>query len=93
MMDTNFAGTKFAQVGLAGALDRELRERGIRVTAVCPAGVHTEFAMGTDRAPDSPFLETFLRPEDVGFAIVTVLRQPRRVRTTLWAMWSMGQQS
>ncbi len=88
-----YAGTKFAQVGLAGALDRELRERGIRVTAVCPAGVHTEFAMGTGRAPDSPVLETFLRPEDVGFAIVTVLRQPRRVRTTLWAMWSMGQQS
>ena len=26
-------------------------------------------------------------------AIVSVLRQPRRVRTTLWAMWSMGQQS
>ena len=88
-----YAGTKFAQVGLAGALDRELRERGIRVTAVCPAGVHTNFAMGTGREPDSEFLSTFLRPEDVAFAIVTVLRQPRRVRTTLWSMWSMGQQS
>jgi 3-oxoacyl-[acyl-carrier protein] reductase len=88
-----YAGTKFAQVGLAGALDRELRERGIRVTAVCPAGVHTSFAMGTGREPDSDFLASFLRPEDVGFAIVTVLRQPRRVRTTLWSLWSMGQQS
>lgn len=88
-----YAGTKFAQVGLAGALDRELRERGIRVTAVCPAGVHTNFAMGTGREPDSAFLASFLRPEDVGFAIVTVLRQPRRVRTTLWSLWSMGQQS
>jgi len=28
-----YAGTKFAQVGLAGSLDRELREKGIRVTA------------------------------------------------------------
>jgi len=88
-----YAGTKFAQVGLAGALDRELRERGIRVTAICPAGVHTEFAMGTGRTPDSPSLATFLRPEDVAFAILTVLRQPRRVRTTLWSLWSMGQQS
>jgi NADP-dependent 3-hydroxy acid dehydrogenase YdfG len=88
-----YAGTKFAQVGLAGSLDRELRERGIRVTAVCPAGVHTEFAMGTGRAPDSPFLSDFLRPEDVAHAVVTVLRQPRRVRTTLWSLWSMGQQS
>jgi 3-oxoacyl-[acyl-carrier protein] reductase len=88
-----YAGTKFAQVGLAGSLDRELRERGIRVTAVCPAGVHTDFAMGTGREPDSPFLADFLRPEDVAFAIVTVLRQPRRVRTTLWSLWSMRQQS
>jgi len=88
-----YAGSKAAQVGLAGSLDRELRERGIRVTAICPAGVHTEFAMGTGRTPDSPSLATYLRPEDVAFAIVTVLRQPRRVRTTLWSLWSMGQQS
>ncbi len=88
-----YAGTKFAQVGLAGSLDRELREDGIRVTAICPAGVHTEFAMGTGRTEDDPELATYLRPEDVAFAIVTVLRQPRRVRTTLWAMWSMGQGS
>ena len=88
-----YAGTKFAQIGLAGALDRELRARGIRVTAICPAGVHTEFAMGTGRTEDSPELADYLRPEDVAHAIVSVLRQPRRVRTTLWAMWSMGQQS
>ena len=88
-----YAATKFAQVGLAGALDRELRERGVRVTAICPAGVDTEFALGTGRTPGSPVLETYLRPEDVAFAVVTVLRQPRRVRTTLWAMWSMAQQS
>ena len=88
-----YAGTKFAQVGLAGSLDRELREDGIRVTAICPAGVHTEFAMGTGRTEDDPELATYLRPEDVAHAIVTVLRQPRRLRTTLWAMWSMGQGS
>jgi 3-oxoacyl-[acyl-carrier protein] reductase len=88
-----YAGTKFAQVGLAGSLDRELRPDGIRVTALCPAGVHTEFAMGTGRTEGDPELATYLQPEDVAFAIVTVLRQPRRVRTTLWAMWSMGQGS
>ncbi len=88
-----YAGTKFAQVGLAGGLDRELREKGIRVTAICPAGVDTEFALGTGRTPGEPILETYLRPEDVAFAVVTVLKQPRRVRTTLWSLWSMGQQS
>jgi NADP-dependent 3-hydroxy acid dehydrogenase YdfG len=88
-----YAATKFAQVGLAGALDRELRERGVRVTAICPAGVETEFALGTGRTAGDPSLAAYLRPEDVAHAIVTVLQQPRRVRTTLWAMWSMGQQS
>jgi|NGEPerStandDraft_6_1074524.scaffolds.fasta_scaffold56706_1 NADP-dependent 3-hydroxy acid dehydrogenase YdfG len=88
-----YAGTKFAQVGLAGALDRELREKNIRVTAVCPAGVETEFAIGAGRTAGDPALADYLRPEDVAFAIATVLTQPRRVRTTLWSLWSMGQQS
>jgi 3-oxoacyl-[acyl-carrier protein] reductase len=88
-----YAGTKFAQVGLAGALDRELREKGVRVTAVCPAGVETEFALGAGRTAGDPSLAAYLRPEDVAHAIVTVLQQPRTVRTTLWALWSMGQQS
>ncbi len=88
-----YAGTKFAQVGLAGSLDRELREDGIRVTAICPAGVETEFAIGAGRTEGDPALAAYLRPEDVAFQIVTVLEQPRRLRTTLWAMWSMGQGS
>lgn len=88
-----YAGTKFAQVGLAGALDRELREHGVRVTAICPAGVETEFAIGYGRTEGDPALADYMRPEDVAFTIVTVLKQPRSVRTTMWALWSMGQQS
>ncbi|MDH3426455.1 MAG: SDR family oxidoreductase, partial [Acidimicrobiia bacterium] len=68
-----YAATKFAQVGLAGALDRELREKGVRVTAICPGGTATEFAMGTGRTPDMPGLDNMLRPEDVADAIVSVL--------------------
>lgn len=49
-----YAGTKFAQVGLAGALDRELRAKGVRVTAICPAGTATEFAIGTGRVENDP---------------------------------------
>jgi 3-oxoacyl-[acyl-carrier protein] reductase len=88
-----YAGTKFAQVGLAGALDREVRAEGIRVTTICPAGVHTEFAIGAGRTEGDPSLQDYLRPEDVAHAIVTVLEQPRRVRTTQWHLWSMGQGS
>jgi NADP-dependent 3-hydroxy acid dehydrogenase YdfG len=88
-----YAGTKFAQVGMAGSIERELREHGIRVTVIAPAGVKTEFAIGAGRAEGDPELDTYLLPEDVAAAITTVLQQPRRVRTTLWAMWSMSQGS
>lgn len=88
-----YAATKFAQVGLAGALDREVRAEGIRVSAICPAGVETEFAIGAGRTAGDPALADYLRPADVAHAIVTVLQQPRRVRTTQWQLWSMGQGS
>jgi NADP-dependent 3-hydroxy acid dehydrogenase YdfG len=88
-----YAASKFAQVGLAGALDRELREKGIRVTTIGPAGTTTEFAMGTGRYEGMPELETYLRPEDIAFAIRTVLEQPRRLRTQYWTLWSMAQES
>ena len=86
-----YAATKFAQVGLAGSLDRELREKGIRVTTIGPAGTSTEFAIGAGRTEDMPELQTYLRPEDIAFAIRTVLEQPRRLRTQYWTIWSMAQ--
>lgn len=86
-----YAATKFAQVGLAGSMEKELRSHGIRVTAVCPAGVNTEFALGAGRTPGDEALESYLDPQDVAFQIVTVLQQPRRLRTSLWTMWSMAQ--
>lgn len=88
-----YAGTKHAQVGLAGALDRELRAEGTRVTLICPAGTATEFAIGAGRTEGSPELDAYLRPEDVAHAIHAVLQQPRSVRTTVWQLWSMQQQS
>ena len=88
-----YAATKFAQVGLAGALDREVRDKGVRVTTIGPAGTATEFAIGAGRTEDMPELQTYLRPEDIAFAIRTVLEQPRRLRTQYWTMWSMAQSS
>jgi len=88
-----YAGTKHAQVGLGGSLDRELRAEGIRVTLICPAGTATEFAIGAGRTAGSPDLDAFLRAEDVAHAVRVVLEQPRSVRTTVWQMWSMQQQS
>jgi 3-oxoacyl-[acyl-carrier protein] reductase len=87
-----YAATKFAQVGLAGGLDRELRADGIRVTTLAPGGTATEFAMGAGRTPDMPGLAAMMRPEDVAAAVVTVLRQPTSMRTLVWSMRSMQEE-
>lgn len=84
-----YAATKFAQVGLAGGLDRELREKNIRVSTICPGGVATEFAMGAGRTPDMPGLAEMMRAENIGAAVVTVLRQPASMRTLVWSMRSI----
>lgn len=88
-----YAGTKHAQVGLGGALDRELREKGIRVTLICPAGTMTEFAVGAGRTADDPRAAEWLASEDVAAAMVNTLKLPRSVRTPILTLWSMGQDS
>lgn len=88
-----YASTKFGQVGLAGAVDRELREHKIRVTTICPAAVATEFALGTGREEGMPEMNDWLRPEDIASAITYSLEQPRRLRTTQWAIWSAADAS
>lgn len=88
-----YAGTKHAQVGLGGSLDRELTPRGIRVTLICPAGTATEFAVGMGRTEEDPRFAQWLTSEDVAHAIVTTLQQPRSLRTSIWTLWSMGQES
>ena len=87
-----YAATKFAQVGLAGGLDRELREKNIRVSTICPGGTATEFAMGAGRTPDMPGLADMMRPENIADAIVTVLQQPKSMRTLVWSMRSIQEQ-
>ncbi len=88
-----YAGTKHAQVGFAGGLDRELRSQGVRVALVCPAGTETEFAIGAGRTAGEPQMANYLRSEDIAFQIVQILRQPLSVRTHIWTLWSMQQQS
>lgn len=87
-----YAATKAAQKSLAGCLDLELRERGIRVTTLCPGGIDTGFAIGRGREVGSPEQATMLGPEAVADAIATVLAQPAGVRTTLWGMSSMTEE-
>jgi 3-oxoacyl-[acyl-carrier protein] reductase len=75
-----YCASKFAQVGMTRALDHELREHGIRCTAVCPGGVATDFAMGHGRTPDMPQLPGMMRPDDVADAVLFVVTRARNHR-------------
>ena len=70
-----YCATKFAQVGFAQALDRELRPKGIKVGVICPGGVKTEFALGRGRTEEGVAESGMLEPEDVAGAVLLACTQ------------------
>lgn len=70
-----YCATKFAQVGFAQALDRELREKGIKVGVICPGGVKTEFALGLGRTEESVASSNMLEPQDVADVVLLACSQ------------------
>jgi NADP-dependent 3-hydroxy acid dehydrogenase YdfG len=70
-----YCATKFAQVGFAQALDRELRPNGIKVGLICPGGVKTEFAIGRGRTESGVQSSDMLEAEDVAGAVVLACAQ------------------
>jgi NADP-dependent 3-hydroxy acid dehydrogenase YdfG len=70
-----YCATKFAQVGFAQALDRELREKGIKVGVICPGGVKTEFALGKGRTEESVDSSGMLEPQDVADVVLLACTQ------------------
>jgi 3-oxoacyl-[acyl-carrier protein] reductase len=70
-----YCATKFAQVGFAQALDKELRTQGIKVGVICPGGVKTEFALGRGRTQESVSQSNMLDPEDVADAVLLACTQ------------------
>ncbi len=75
-----YCATKFAQVGFAQALDKELRPHGIKVGVICPGGVKTEFALGKGRTEESVAQSGMLDPEDVASAVLLACTQSPRSR-------------
>ena len=75
-----YCATKFAQVGFAQALDKELRPHGIKVGAICPGGVKTEFALGKGRTEESVAASGMLDPEDVAGVVLMACTQSARSR-------------
>lgn len=75
-----YCATKFAQVGFAQALDKELRPHGIKVGVICPGGVKTEFALGKGRTEESVAQSGMLDPEDVAGAVLLACTQSSHSR-------------
>lgn len=70
-----YCATKFAQVGFAQALDKELRPGGIKVGVICPGGVKTEFAIGAGRTEESVAQSGMLDATDVAGAMLLACTQ------------------
>ena len=83
--------TKFAQVGFAQALDRELRESGIKVGAICPGGVKTEFAIGKGRTEQGVTQSDMLDPEDVAGVVLLACTQSAKSRLIEVQMRTMAE--
>ncbi len=86
-----YCATKFAQVGFAQALDRELRTSGIKVGAICPGGVKTEFALGKGRTVKSVADSTMLDPEDVAGVVLMACTQSTKSRIIEVQMRTMSE--
>ncbi len=86
-----YCATKFAQVGFAQGLDKELRPLGIKVGVICPGGVKTEFALGKGRTEQSVAESDMIDPGDVASAVLLACTQSPRSRIIEVQMRTMGE--
>ncbi|MGH9686334.1 MAG: SDR family oxidoreductase [Candidatus Acidiferrales bacterium] len=68
-----YCASKWGLLGLSGCMAEDLRAHGIRVSAICPGSVATEFGFPGGRDPSK-----MLQPEDVAHAVAMILTQARQ---------------
>ena len=86
-----YCATKFAQVGFAQGLDKELRSHGIKVGTINPGGVKTEFALGKGRTQQSVAQSEMLEAEDVAAAVLFACTQSKGSRIIQVQMRTMAE--
>ena len=86
-----YCATKFAQVGFAQGLDKELRPHGIKVGTINPGGVKTEFAIGKGRTEKSVAESEMLEAQDVAEAVLFACTQPPGSRIIQIQMRTMAE--
>lgn len=65
-----YCASKWGLLGLTGCMAEDLRPFGIRVSAVCPGSVATDFSPPSKKDP-----RKMLQPEDVAHAVATIVTQ------------------
>ncbi len=86
-----YCATKFAQVGFAQGLDKELLPHGIKVGTINPGGVKTEFALGKGRTAQGVTQSNMLEAEDVAAAVHFACVQPKGSRIIQVQMRTMSE--
>jgi NADP-dependent 3-hydroxy acid dehydrogenase YdfG len=86
-----YCATKFAQVGFAQGLDKELRPYGIKVGTINPGGVKTEFAIGKGRTEKGVEESNMLEADDVAEAVLFACTQPAGSRVIQIQMRTMAE--
>lgn len=86
-----YCATKFAQIGFAQSLDKELRPHGIKVGAICPGGVKTEFAIGRGRTQEGVDNSAMLEASDVAGAVLLACTQSPGTRLIEVRMRTMAE--
>jgi len=86
-----YCASKFAQVGFAQGLDKELRPHGIKVGTINPGGVKTEFAIGKGRTEAGVAESEMLEAEDVAAAVLFACTQPPGSRIIQIQMRTMAE--
>jgi len=70
-----YAATKAFALSFSRALNRELADRGIKVMAICPCWVETEFFDRANRYAQIPYYSKIWNPRDV---VRTAIRDMRK---------------
>jgi len=65
-----YCASKWGLLGLTGCMAEDLRAHGIRVSAVCPGSVATDFGLPSARNKNK-----MLQPDDVAHAVEAILTQ------------------
>lgn len=71
---TMYSATKHAVLGFTKSLMLEVREYNIKVSAVCPGSVATDFNSGAHKDPDR--IGKILTPDDIADAVSLIINLP-----------------